>query len=187
MERFLDHSDAPKTRAAVLSAAIFKMVLANLTLATDRIALLGLEVIVQQDRLVAMGRIVTSVLLGLFVLRSVPGLIEAWRLLRIARLEHSEARARTEVIETFGLDAPGPPEYGPHAEIDEIESNHAHLRWQTERRVETLNFRFGIALSLSIDLLFPAAVALTAIFYPEAIAHQIDRMVEARPAHHPVP
>lgn len=163
------------------------MVLANLTLATDRIALLELEVIVQQDRLVAMGRIVTSVLLGLFVLRSVPGLIEAGRQFWIAWLERGEASARTAVIENHGLDTPSPPEYGPHGELQEIESDYAYRRRQLERRFEWWSFIAAIALSLSIDLLFPAAVALTAIFYPEAIAHQIDRMVDARPAHHPVP
>lgn len=186
ISEYLDYSDEKRSRKAVLTAGIATILIANLQITSQTLKILGLEFVIAQTRMVALGQIASATLLVLFCLRSAPNYLDLLQKLSLERLQRRKKIAIRKWEADWDMDVPAETEYGPKGERDEIETDFKYLRARLEERYSVLTFLTGAFIIIALDFGFPIVVGAIATFRPSLISEHIDQMTNA-PADDTIP
>jgi hypothetical protein len=168
---YLDNSTEAKSRRNLLVAATATLLFANLKLDSNVLDILGLRFVVEPDRIVGIGQLLTLLLLTIFVLRFSPRIVE---LLKEQWSAYFSAKEHSTLIDMqydlgWGADE-GPPDRSPEGKYKAKQDEFARTR---EKRVRLFEFWQKLLIVLAsalIDLLLPFVLGLLAIFNPYAVS-----------------
>ena len=168
---YLDNSTESKARRNVLVAAGSTLLAANLRFTSNIFDFFGLKIAVEPDRIVAVGQLFCSLLIVIFIMRSLPGIIETVKLSwtsRFVKREHSELLELR--YELFGAD----DDTGPESPEGDFSHAQAKLVRTREEMQERFNFWHNLTLRLGnvfVDFVLPTAFGLIAIFFPSSVSN----------------
>uniref|UniRef100_UPI003B52291C hypothetical protein n=1 Tax=Roseovarius indicus TaxID=540747 RepID=UPI003B52291C len=174
IENYLDHSDEKKARKALLAVSITTVMFACLDFSSNQLALLGIELIIHQDRVVGFGKLASGVLLFIYLVKSLPAYTALLKELSVERLKRSEALKKRKFEADWDLDIPPDHGYGPQGDYDAIESEIQHRRAQIEERYSRMTFFVSALTIMFVDIGVPVIVGTIATTQPEIVLHMID-------------
>lgn len=93
LEKYVDDSDPKSVRRSLISVALFTLFVANIQVISGELSILGLRVIIEKERLVAFGQIVSAIFVLVFIFRSLTKIIQAIKELAEKRLARSQSMA----------------------------------------------------------------------------------------------
>lgn len=166
MIQLFDFDDLKKSRKSLLIFSISTLIFASVNLARNELSILGVSFIVSQDRIVALGRIATIILLAIYTLRATPAIVD---FIKDSTVERIDKRHKIN-YQYLEFDIIGPPDeeedYGPAADLNEL---HRKQNWEKEKIeklfITTVNFLQAIAFVL-LDFLFPIALGFICAIDP---------------------
>ena len=180
LDKYIDNSEPTKIRTSLLTISLLTVFFANITFASNELSFLGLEIIIEQPRLVAFGQIASTFLLLTFIIRSLPGAIKGYENIFERRMEKRKSIALHRIQYEYFGDDPAPPSYGPEGETQDVEAEFASARWRLNRLVERLFFVTSLLAMALLDYGLPVGVGVLAARYPYFLSDQIDEMAGRR-------
>jgi aspartyl-tRNA synthetase len=176
IDNYTDHADEKKTRKSLLAVAITTIFLGNMEISSSTLTIFGLELVFDQDRLMAFGQIATSVLLVIFIFRSLPIYIASLHKISLNRLSQKENVTKKEWRVSWDVDVPAESKDGPDGEYQAIHHKFEYLRNQADQKFSTL-----IAIATAIAVVFvdfgvPLCIGFIAAVEPIIISDLVDEM-----------
>ncbi|MCG7627393.1 hypothetical protein MHM88_06215 [Epibacterium sp. MM17-32] len=169
IDNYIDHSDEKKARKALLAVSISTILVANMKFATNKLDILGLELLVDQTQLVAFGKLTAVILLIIFIVRSIPGYLKLLHKLSVDRANRQEQLEISRWVKSWGFDTPTPPVDDPNEEKKEIENEHKYRLAKIEKRYSNITFGANAMALLVVDYGVPLIIGLVAANNPELV------------------
>lgn len=168
---YLDNSTEAKARRNLLIAATATLLFANLKLDSNVLDVLGLRFVIEPDRIVGLGQLVSLLLLLMFVLRVLPRIIDLSKEQWATYFNAAEHETLIDLQYELGWGSDdGAPDPSPEGKY---KAKQAEFSRKRERRVKVFDFWRKFALfsaSTFIDLVLPVSLGLLAIFDPYAVS-----------------
>jgi len=169
IDNYIDHGDEKKARKALLAVSISTILVANMKFATNKLDILGLELLIDQTQLVAFGKLTAVILLIVFIVRSIPGYLKLLHKLSVNRANRQEKLEKSRCAESWGLDTPTPPVDDPNEEIKELENEYKYRRAKIEETYSKITFVANAMALLVVDYGVPLTIGIVAARDPELV------------------
>lgn len=179
LDKYIDNDDPTKVRKSLLTVALLTVFFANIQFASNEMSILGLRVVIDPARLVALGRIASGTLCAIFVLRALPQIVKAFQDIAQRRLQRREASERLALMSHWDLDIPSAAEEGPEGEFEALDERFNHLRSRLEAHFHSMSLSASLIAVLSLDYAMPFAAGWIAASDPYQIADWITSLVPA--------
>lgn len=173
IEKFTENETSEKSRRSLVALALATLLIANVEIVSDRMSVLGLEFLISQERLIALGQISTFAALIFFLLRSSGEIVEELKKARLSRLERHKSDEFRNLSSSWGFDAGDPPDFSPEGEFKELEYSFALRKKEVESYYQVLVFIFQALQVVILNYGFPIFVSVLAIFHPQALSDAV--------------
>ena len=178
LDKYIDNDDPVKVRRSMLTVALLTVFLANIRFTANELSILGLKVMIDPERLVALGRISSVILLMVFALRSLPQIVKAAEEYSQRSLAQKEKAERSNIFEDrYGPDVPDPPPHN-HEDIDGmldwIKRSFDLDRKYISRKFSQYSFIASMIAVVLLDYTLPVGTAIVAGFFPYALSDLVD-------------
>ena len=170
-DKYIENDDPAKVRKSLLTVALLTVFFANIQFVSNELSLLGLKLVLDPARLVAFGRIVSSVLLLVFVLRSLPSLVKSILEIHQRWVDRKEYLRKLDVFAEWDM----PTDYrgSPEEDLKDIEETSASERRNIVRMYSSWGFWTAICGVICIDYALPVTAGIIAISYPYSVSELI--------------
>ena len=172
-----DPADTKIAKRSLLTFSIGTLLLANITIVSDDFSVLGLVVEVSQPRLIALGQVLSSVFLVLFVVKELPNVFLAFQLRAIMRLKREQELQRSKLAESWGMNSGKEYEASPDGEFNELTDTHEWEHSRVEKRFRDFIAGANRLAGLITDYLIPLSAGILAILYPFALDQLTSHLV----------
>lgn len=171
-----DLSNSKSARRALYSASLITFIVANLTFTSTKFGLFGLEVVFEQERLVAVGQISVFILLVVFFLRASPGFSD---LLAERRSDKINRKHNHESLNLEQLwNAPDQYQDGPDGDRNRMSVEQTHeMNSYTSKRISRFRF-LTFSAEIVVSYLLPAGLGLWAISQPNGLRLLTDIILQ---------
>ncbi len=163
----LSPEDDKKAKKSLLIVSAITIFVAGIEITSDEIQVLGFAVRIPQEKLIAAGRVLSALMLLVFLARSLP--IYASSIFEIFKraMQSKHERETLNLQLDWGYDEYPDFDNSPSGEFDELE-----YRQRTQRKLldEKMNFLSILSKSLSVlvvDYSIPVLIGFIAICSPE--------------------
>jgi hypothetical protein len=173
MLKFFDYENIQKARRSLLIFAIGTLIFASITLTKNELSFLGLEISISHERLVAVGRISTAILLFFYILKIIPDSIAQYKDSRIDSVKLKHEFESAQVKDSLAPFAHRDFE-SPEQEIffDLNDSHETDLRRFSARISPIVSITRRVSW-LIIDHIFPLSVGLICVLDPHSLDHYL--------------
>jgi len=166
IENYIDHSDEKKARKALLAVSISTILMANMKFATNKLDILGLELLVDQSQFVGFGKLAAAILLIVFIIRSIPSYLKLLHKLSVDRANRQEQLELSKWLESWGFDTPTPPADNPNDEKEEIKNEFKYRLAKIEKQYSKITFLANAMALLTVDYGVPIIIGSVAAHDP---------------------
>lgn len=175
-----------KVRRSLLAVSIITIFICNMQLTASTLNILGLELVFDQDRLVAFGQIASGLLLLIFVFKSAPLYLSSLQDMESRRLARQE-KSETDYLVKMRDDIPfvkntDSGDVSPQNQIDHLQTRFAMRRGQIEQKYTSLITLMGAFTILLVDFGVPLVIGTVAAFEPSVVSLHIDQMIAENPS-----
>ena len=164
-----DPADNKSAKRSLLAFSIGTLLLANTTIVSEEISILGLVFEVSQPRLIALGQLLSFSFLVLYLIKEIPHLLVSFQLWSIGRLKKKHDLQKRNLADSFGH--PGYDQYedGPNGEYKELEDSQKWEQSNVERQFGSLIAPFRVIAETTTRYLIPVATGILASCYPYSL------------------
>jgi len=162
----LDPENAKAARRSLLTFSIITLLVANLTFLSDRFSFFGFLIAVTQTELVALGRILSSIILSAFLLMDFPNWIASISSIHSNRVQLKQTKAAMSLAEDYGYHEEG---YENYDEFREMQNDHETNLKRIIGNYQKTAFSFEAVGKIILTIVLPIAIGLIAIFKPYSL------------------
>lgn len=164
-----DPADNKSAKRSLLAFSIATLLLANTTIVSEELSILGLVFEVSQPRLIALGQLLSFSFLVLYLIKEIPHLLISFQLWSIGRLKKKHDFQQRNLADHWGY--PGHDQYedGPNGEFKELEDRHKWEQSNVERRFDPIIASFRVIAETTTRYLIPVATGILASCYPYSL------------------
>jgi hypothetical protein len=168
---YLDNSTEAKARRNTLIASGITFLIANLKMESNVLEILSLKFIIEPTRLVAVGQIISCLLLGIFLLRAAPRAIEGVKNIWLKNyIKRENEQLMSLSMDLFGYDGEIPNDGSPDQEFKDAQYELTSERERKQKLFEYWKQLSTAFATLFVDFVLPFTLALLAIFSPYSVS-----------------
>lgn len=174
IDKIVDNDDPVRVRKSLLTVALFTIFFANIQFSANELSLLGLKLIVNPERLVALGRVSTALIFLIFLLRSLPKIVSTIQSLQERRLLSLRNAESADLTQTWGGNEPPYFDEGPNGEFEAHTYKFDYLEKSLQEKFTALNFWVALTSALLIDYALPVSAGIVATVSPYSVSDLIS-------------
>lgn len=166
-----------KAKRSLLIIAALTIFVASIEITSDEITLLGFSVRIPQAKLISAGRLLSALMLSVFLLRSLPSFFNSVSEIIKRVLKSKQDQETINLQSSWGFE--GYPDFddGPHGEFEALDHHHST---QTKLLEEKLNVASILLQSVSVIIvdysvpIFVGFIAIVAPNYPSEFSSNLQ-------------
>jgi hypothetical protein len=169
----LDPENAMAARRSLLTFSIITFLVANLTFLSDRFLFFGFLIAVTQTELVALGRILSGIMLSAFLLKDLPNWIASISSIHSKRVQLKQTKEAMSLAENYGYHD---EDYVNYDEFKEMQGNHETNLKRIIGNYQKTAFSFEALGTVILTIVLPIVIGLLAILQPYSLKALIQHL-----------
>ncbi|WP_394154213.1 hypothetical protein [Loktanella salsilacus] len=169
--------DLESARRSLLISAILTISIPNIDFIDSKLNLLATQILIEKERLVATGQILTCFFLIAFLLKLLPDLAHWLQVKRAKTLQLQHYEENKQLAESWGHDNVKEYEDSPNGEFEALNDKNNKALTELETRYENIIGSSTSIANLILKIAFPISISTLAIFFPNGFSHFIT-MIE---------
>jgi hypothetical protein len=170
--------DLESARRSLLISAIFTISIPNINFIEPKLNLLALQILIEKERLVALGQILTCFFLIVFLLKLLPDLLHWLQVKRAKTLQIQHYEENMQLAESWGHDNIKEYEDSPTGEFEALNDRNNKALTDLERRFENIKGSSTSFSNLILKITFPISISTLAIFSPNSFSQFITMIAK---------
>lgn len=162
----LDHSSEKLARRSLLTSALTTVFFSNVKITDPSLNILGLEILLAQENIVAFGKLTTLFLCIIFVILILPKFSDRIGDFQIRLISRKLTSEIDGLMHDFGMHDSYPPTSNNEL-IQQLQNHLADRKNEVISRKETILAWLALATHILVELSLPILVSWVAIFHAE--------------------